>query len=399
MITEIGIDNLLKTFKFMDMTYTMKPDNYEKIPINAETSYVKYVSKSTMYKILESDSIFLFCSELSNDKTENKILSLNNTLDTYITCFYHNNSNSSKTLNKLNSSDVYSQWMSYCREGGAAFEFYFGQNLINYSHGHYKNSDTTLVKKIEKILKQHNIFDYSLICRNTTERSDYIKYATFPFQVKYFDEELLAEGMGESNTYISQILRIIDKHHCNIPQEYIVPYFKHSGFIQESEARLAFVDYNRQLSKCINFLDKPDGTKIPYINAKFGNLDDLDRPCNFVDTKEPDEILNNIKSKLNEIKEYKLNKRFPIIIPQGRDQEDIYNMVEKEVNKIEEEKDVKLNIICQGHLPITKITLAPTEDRSEERKKMEIYCKNKYWLRRVEICESVIPYNTQNNNH
>lgn len=42
--------------------------DFPKVPINANTTYVKYSGIRTMYKILESDSLYMFCSELSNDK-------------------------------------------------------------------------------------------------------------------------------------------------------------------------------------------------------------------------------------------------------------------------------------------------------------------------------------------
>ena len=58
-----------------------------------------------------------------------------------------------------------------------------------------------------------------------------------------------------------------------------------------------------------------------------------------------------------------------------------------------------MSIICQGHLPITKITLAPTSDKELLKKKLEIFCKSKYWLRNVEICTSKLPYNMININH
>lgn len=409
---ELDKSDIYKTFKFRYAINKIAPHKYNYLsPINANSLYVKYTSKSTVYKMLESDSLYLFCSELSNDHSENHILPIEDTVDAYITCFYQNNIQPG--IQSINSSDVYSQWMSYCREGGAAFEFYFAQDLISFGNN-LGNTEDDVYKCMKSKLddldaKNINIFDYSILCNTHKKPLDYIKYSTFPFQVQYFDQDIFIERNGNEvnlidSTYLKQLRKLAEN--CDIELEKLTSYFKHSGFVQECEARLSFLNYKGQLNDCIHFLDKPDGGKLPYIIAKFGDLDNENRPCNFVKLKRGDNLIDTVKSKLDKIPEYKFNSKFTIIIPQGHDQEKVYDAVETVVRDkvIEREKeygtkDKGPRIICQGHLPITKITLAPTEDRKEQRKMMEIYCKSKYWLRNVEICESQIPYNTQNINH
>ncbi len=398
MIEELGKEKIPPIFQYMEsLQDNISRINYIKIPVNASTSYVKYTSKSTMYSMLESDSLYLFCSELSNDRTENKLLNFEKPQDAYITCFYHNNSKYSPNL--IDASDIYSQWMSYCREGGAAFEFYFGQDILGQTHLEKEDN-------YDIILKKHpNLFDYSLVCANAKSSSDYFKYSTFPFRVQYFDNAIFAEEGGQYgsinpniNSFALQLKRLGKS--LDIDLEYVAPYFKHSGFVQECEARLAVVNYNNQLSQCIHFMNKKDGTKIPYINAKFGDIDNINRPCVFPGIDISDNNAHkNLKEYIENIPAYRRNRKYPIIIPQGRNQEKIYNIIEDIVENLENKGEGKFCIICQGHLPITKITLAPTPDRQEQRKMMEIFCKSKYWLRRVQICESTIPYNTQNNNH
>ena len=148
-------------------------------------------------------------------------------------------------------------------------------------------------------------------------------------------------------------------------------------------------------------MDKSNGAKIPYIEVKFGNNDYNYKPCEFLGIKPEKLNEGEVKKRLQSFSPLKLSSQYPIIVPQGHNQEQVFNIVEKVVNEINKDRPSyqKIKIICQGHLPITKITLAPTEDRKEQRKMMEIYCKSKYWLRNVEICESIIPYNTTNNNH
>ena len=385
MIKNLGSDNTLKLFKFI--VEASKLNGHKVIPINGNTSYVKYTSKSTMYKILESDSIFFTCSELSNDTTENKLLSLRNDA-TFITCFYH--SNPSENTNIINSSDVYSQWMSYCSGGGAALEFYFGQDIMSYEATLMSAVDAeSRIEEEFKRAQEKCILDYSLLYKDATNSSDYIYSTAFPFQVQYY-----TNTPDTPRTFNNQIIEIANK--CEISEEQIAPFFKHSGFVQECEARLAFVNYNNQLSKCISFMEKPDGTMLPYIKVKFGSNDRWNSPCDYT----PDQRIGLIDSDVNNrlVMLAKRNPRFPIIIPQGRDQEKIFEDVTQKLENYED-SGFKIPVICQGHLPITKITLAPTPDRAEQRKMMEIYCQSKYWLRKVEIRQSEIPYNMQNTNH
>jgi len=390
MIRDMGTLHIHKMFRLKNAINKITINhNYPIIPINANAKYVKYTHRSTQYKMLDSDSLFMFCSELSNDKTENKLLPVDEKCDVFMTCFYHNKSSSD-----LNGSDLYSQWMSYCQGGGAAFEFYFGQSLIGEPE-QSKDYDKYIEEKMKGFkLSRNKLFDYSILIKDPKSPSDYIKYPHFPFQVQYFEQNFF-----DDDTYRRQIEINTKEYGMSLFE--ILPYFKHSGFIQESEARLAFINFENILSKCINFMQKDDGTKLPYINVKFGNADDENKPCDFVKVEKGSTLTEAVNKKISEIPFQIKNSKCPIVIPQGRDQEEVFNVVEKVVNEYNKDKsqDNKLKIICQGHLPITKITLAPTEDRVEQKKMMEIYCKSKYWLRNVEICESTIPYNTKNSNH
>lgn len=375
---------------------------YKEIPINAKSTYVQYRSKDSMYKILESDSLFMFCSELSNDKTENKMLHVDEASDVYISCFYNGNSVSSEP--REDSSDVLSQWTSYCADGGAAFEYYFRQDFLSEINNIVidrsktqapENELEVFFKKLDTINQRQ--FLYSIVTSNAVDDSDFVLYPNFPFQIQYYENTI-----NDTDSIALTFQQMFADY--NITGNYVLPYFKHSGFVQESEARLAFVNDNNSLSDCIKFIKSSDGTMVPYIEVKFGNPDLLRSPCDFVHPAKGESLEAAIEQQLlkrNPKTIWKNTSKFPIIIPQGRDQEKIYNAVEKVINKLSGTKarQTKPKIICQGHLPITKITLAPTEDREQQKKKMEIFCKSKYWLRNVEIVESKIPYNTKNSNH
>lgn len=399
MISEIGLNNIGPVFRVMDSVSNLNTaglGEYKKIPIDANTTYVKYCSRKSMYDILESDSLYLFCSELSNDKQENQFLKRSDPLEAYISCFY----NSHSSIHTQNSSDVYSQWLGYCRDGGASFEFYFYQDKLS---GLFNKSTLDFQNFIKD---NKELFDLSLITASNQSPSEYVKYSAFPFRVQYYDEGIFKESLGndgtyleKSNTFLQSIRGVIQQYKTN--EDIVAPYFKHSGFVQESEARLAIVNYDTQISKCVNYLKNSSGARIPYINAKFGDSDKTMRPCVMLN-KDGQNIFENsesVEKYIRAIPVYKRKRQFPIIIPQGRNQEEMYLIVETVVSDMEKNDKGSFSIICQGHLPITKITLAPTTDRSEQRKMMEIFCKGRYWLRHVEISESKIPYNTNNINH
>ena len=420
---------------------------YANKDITPNTKYVTYTNISSLYKFLDSDLLRLGCSQLSNDYMENHMMSIEKTYDTYICSFYQGDESAG---------DKYSQWLAYCSNGGASLEFYFGQDYINLkatnSTEDYENNAIKHFDLIDE--SEKNLFDYSLLCGD--EKFSFYLYPNFPVYVQYCDEV----NKNNNSIYISVISSIekdkgllapyfkhfdlIDESEKNLfdysllcgdekfsfylypnfpvyvqycdevnknnnsiyisvissiekDKGLLAPYFKHSGFEQESEARLAFINKNHRLDQCIKFRERNDGTKVPYIEVKFGDNDKNNRPCGIKGDNEQ-ELEESIIELLNNRTYAEILYKTPIIIPQGNDQEKIYNIVEKVLNS-NSFKEERLKIICQGHLPITKITLAPMKDASIQKKKLEIFCKSKYWLKNVEICESKLPYNTQNNNH
>lgn len=356
--------------------------------VYGRTKYAQYTQIKFVYNFLDSDSVYASCSELSNDKNENKMLSINDCQDAYISCFYKGNEDVG---------DVYSQWLAYCPKGGVSFEFYFGQDNFKTQKHIDTNNIEEYIKEIENDLdnmskEQKHIFKYSLLCNDSDDSKNYYLYENYPISVFYRDKASLIQN----EQIIDSMLQPI-RNKLSISNYMVVPYLKDIGFYQEKETRLAFINSGDRLQKCIKFRKNDDGTKTPYIEVKFGDMDLNNRPCEFVKRQRGESERDAV---IRRIKEYPLaakSGKTPIIIPQGYNQEEIYNIVEDVINT--EFKDDDYKIICQGHLPITKITLAPTFDSTVHKKKLEIYCKSKYWLRSVEICESKIPYKYINSNH
>ena len=403
MLSKKKTDNLQSLFllnKMFDTNVNKNPYTY--LENGSQLRYVKYSYGDQVYKILSSDSLYAFNSELSNDWSENKILKLQDRNDIYITCFYCD-----YDVNKPG--DVYSQWTSYCHGGGTAIEFYFGQNLVFKTLD--KTDDDSFAKSVSELVNGSNgnpssVFNYSIMA-SECDSSKYIRYPQYPFPVSYYQHAVDGScDLNISSTYYAKLTSNICKvnkicRNNNLDEidiSHFAPYIKYKGFKQEQEARLAFINKDNMLSKCIRFIG--DG-KVPYICLRFGNQDSNLEPCDMLEKYKGKTLDEKAESYVESLGLLQRNPSVPIIIPQGYNQEEVYNAVEKQVLKYNKDKSAanRIVIICQGHLPITKITLAPTNDRELQRKKLEIFCKSKYWLRNVEICTSNLPYNMININH
>jgi len=203
------------------------------------------------------------------------------------------------------------------------------------------------------------------------------------------------ENLQNSWKEIEQLLPDKNKGLYKIGLRDIVPYFKSGYFIEESEYRLMFDNSNGELEDYIQFRTLTDGTKIPYIIVKCGNLlrgeHSLKR---YFSAEKIEEIFNkHIDSRIRE----------SIVIPAGKDQKDVCREFTKLFNqhKIERASSPKhekrweanpLRIICEGHLPIVSITVSPSPKQKYIKEVIERFCKSKYWLQNVEINCSNIPY-------
>jgi hypothetical protein len=49
-------------------------------------------------------------------------------------------------------------------------------------------------------------------------------------------------------------------------------------------------------------------------------------------------------------------------------------------------------VICDGHLPIRSIKIAPMIDQKRIVEQVKRFCQSKYWLMDVEVSASNIPY-------
>ncbi len=323
-----------------------------------------------LFFILEGDSFWASRSRFSNDSTEGEILgeewiNLEHYYgDNYIVCFCGDN-------------DKLSQWRGYCPNGGASIGFKF----ISESTYTICKSGMSEPKSNMELYKNTPL--PVIYCRmdNRAENDNGI------YDVK--------ENLQNSWKEIEQLLPETNKGLYKIGLRDIVPYLKSGYFIEESEYRLMFDNSNGELEDYIQFRTLTDGTKIPYIIVKCGDLLRGEHSIKrYFSTEKIGEIFKeHIESRIRE----------PIVIPAGKDQKDVCREFTKLFNqhKIERANTPKLEkrweanplrIICEGHLPIVSITVSPSPKQKYIKEVIERFCKSKYWLQNVEINCSNIPY-------
>lgn len=306
-----------------------------------------YTSLPTLFKILEKDYLWASGTRFSNDSSEELLSS--NTLfqdessarDNFIICF-------------SGKQDLLSQWRGYCFNGGVSIEFDFRKPA-----------------------------DYSILHADYETSQKYELAQNVPFKVRYIDE---SELLKPENLLAKQIAEdSAGKKFAPWVAGDIIPYLKDQTFFEEAEWRLLFGNRNGSLAKCVRFRDLKDGSKVPYVIVKAGDVAKDKSGCG-LDLKKYtpdkfDEMLND--------------GMWQIYIPQGHDQEAVYYALEKKImdyNKNHRNEHKEIQIVCKGHLPIRRITVAPTYDRERIAEKIKRYCWSIYWLRNVEVETSSIPY-------
>lgn len=331
---------MLKTL--WDKKWDVIKDVVEKIAPETECDYYNfwhYTSLPVLFSILEGDEFWASNVRFSNDAMEEGMLKLDDmeTRDDYIVCF-------------CAADDMLSQWRGYCHNGGATIKLYF-----NYP---------------QKYSILHSDFDTS---------GEYEVYENTPLPVVYLSPSAHAKNLR------SQIQRVIDirDYSSEIKLEDILPYLKNGYFFEERESRMVFSNINGSLSKCIRFRTLNDGVKVPYIVVRHGVAGKMKGNCPTDVTKFDDDYIKQ-----------KADENTPIWIEEGADQEAKYYETIRRVD--EYTKKAKLHrpvqVFCQGKLPIEEITVAPTYDRDRKAEQIKRFCMSKYWLKRVHVKVSQIPY-------
>lgn len=311
-----------------------------------QRKFYHYTSLENLFNVMEGDSFWASNMCFSNDDSEGTVLRDRGftELDNYIVCF-------------CDHPDQLSQWRGYCPNGGASIE-----------------------------LALNSIRAFSVLHADYDTSKRFELYYNTPLPVMYVKND-------EKN--LNKALEAIEKTNIDTPNspKYapaemrdIVPYLKNDKFSEEREIRLAFFNWDGSLYDCIRFRTLANGVKVPYMVVRMDNIGKIATRCSF----DVGSINSDFFDELND------NGIDEILIPEGSNQESIFNEVNKKVQEHNNKRGDKLqiHIFCQGHLPIKKITISPMHGQQRIKEQVRRYCYSKYWLRNVEVVCSEIPYVT-----
>lgn len=234
-------DELMKKKEWLDHIR----DKYA-LPKPGGGALLHYTSLEVLFNILEKDSVWVSGTRFSNDSTEEALLKniVFNDLgcpgDSFIICF-------------SDKKDSLSQWRGYCYNGGVAIEF------------DIKRPQT-----------------YSILHSDYEISNKYEHVSNMPFPVLYVNKK----DLKPTSTSLSRQLQDESVHGFYSPWKArdIIPYFKDNSFEEESEWRLMFGNHKGELSDCVRFRTMSDGSKVPYMIVKAGNVaDDLSKCAIVID--------------------------------------------------------------------------------------------------------------------
>ncbi len=364
-----------------------------KIP---KKSLYHYTSREVFWLIMEEESFLARHIMFSNDYEENKIgrekiskaiKNFNNDLmDTeaspFMICF-------------CEEGDLLSQWRGYAKEG-VAIEFDFSKGLYGLGEGFSSYYCYTIMNNKDSgggyFSKDDNII---------------VTAIASPYSVIYVKDRSGVDDIIKEK--ISQIKKSVEENR----QQYIVgmiPYIKNGKFAEEKEYRLIFdmkqiISDNQQhlLNQKYVYLDV-NGIKKPNIRVKFGDQsitkeETIKLYCTNDNWKK---ILEELKQELNrdkinielvmDKKKYKMLTS-EIVVSNGKFQEQVcVRLRSKMRQQTPSIRNVK--VWCDGHLPVRRITVGPSQDAELMKCSIEEYLKTKYWMRDIKVDISKIPLRT-----
>lgn len=359
-----------------------------------------YTKLDTLWKIIESDSLFARNIRFSNDF--NEYLTGRNAIEAFVSELQDIEKLKKKEILKkirenpmmyfmvcfCEDGNLLSQWRGYAQNGVSLGMDFTGGICRKKRLEHYVEEFCVLnnTKYNEEKNEKYNIDNSSLV------------FLQMPYKVQYVSKS----GNSDNNLGVKDILKKLYDGSEDDSTRLLgyIPYIKDIGFREEQEYRLIFdmellgdskAHSDSVRSKKLEFLDL-DNLKKPYINVEFGKPD---KETSGVKTiwvgKDACKIVDKIKGEYAGIK-IELSDQTGICIGEGTKQEEIQECIEK---IIESSKDLQckdtIKIWCRGHLPIRKIIVGPSERQNETKESLEYYKRTMHWLRYVDIDVSKIP--------
>jgi hypothetical protein len=311
-----------------------------------------YTSLFTLFDILESDSFWLSGIRFSNDASEEKILGqawLDEQKyhgDNFILCL-------------CSEGDSLSQWRGYCPAGGASIGLYT-KGLRTHS---VLNTDFDSVRK-HKDVESVPVPVIYLFSKNSSDDEQ--------------DPRLAAHDIMRK---IEKLIGTNSSKYPLLSETDFVPFLKHKAFHEEKEHRIVISNSNEELSKCIRFRKLKNGTKVPYIVIKNGCVEESHENSLNISDEKLQELAGNLR--INTV---------PVVLPVCSNQNELYFEMKKYIDKKAPKGITRKPIICDGHLPIRHIKIAPMVDQKRTVEQVKRFCQSKYWLRDVRVYPSNIPY-------
>ncbi|MDR2444535.1 MAG: DUF2971 domain-containing protein [Spirochaetaceae bacterium] len=313
-----------------------------------------YTSMETLFNLLENDSLWFFSLPFSNDLTEEKIVGKEKLKE-----INYQSDNFAFSLS-ADEGDTLSQWRGYCNNGGASIGFHF---------------DSKYTGRVSSFSVLHADYEFN-------KKFHIVTSVAVP--VIYLNDEI--EPLTETSQFVRdrqkivfQLLEYENKSNGNsLKESWFVPLFKLPQFCQEKEFRVILSNSDDKLSECIRFKSLKNGTKIPFIVVKHGFIKDSTKRERLIE-KNLTKICNNPNM-----------PGVPVLLPNCRNQSELHSAMWDFLR--EKNPEDPRPIICEGHLPIVSITIAPMADQNRIAEQVSRFCKSKYWLRTVKILTSKIPY-------
>ncbi len=360
-----------------------------------------YTTRENVWNIINSDSFYARHVRFSNDSQEYTLgkkeieniskKTIAHVEDCYMVCFCKEN-------------DILSQWREYAR-GGVSLMLDFPENTL------------FTIKCNEKVEKENR--DERKLGKKSPYfiprafTSDYCKVFSKPVEVLYTTpkDKKLVEAVNAIQRFVKDNEEMMEEGYLKS----LIPYIKHKGFEEEKEVRLIFEIDPMNAPYQVVYLDS-SGMKRPCIRVEVGDASQKELPvCKIEYHSIPKGIRNEINKKIKQgklaitvmgekgkkerkyvqieiaEKECRKKERY-IIIGACKYQQYVFEYIDQLVSYANILEEGKIKIWCEGHLPIRKITVGPSNDAEELRESIAHKIKNIYWMKYTDVDISEIPY-------
>lgn len=357
-----------------------------------------YTSREVFWKIMDSETFLARHILFSNDYEENKIGNRK------IAKFFEKEGIKERELGALPfmicfcaEDDLLSQWRGYAEEG-VAMEFDFSKGVYGLKNG-------------------FSTYHCYTIMNNESEEEAYLSKDSdgffmgaivSPYAVIYTEDD--AEQTEDLDPIIETEMEKIKGQPPEVWWQRaveMIPYIKNKKFDEEMEYRLIF-DMNLLVSESQQHLLRQkytyldiDGVRKPNIRVKFGNmleLENKDVTLYYVNS-DLNDCIKALKQDLGkedvELKIIKKPRKYrmamnEVLISSSVYQEKVCTQLRRILHQRPMEAE-KINIWCDGHLPIRRIIVAPSKDAELMKCSIEEYVKTKYWAKDIKVEISKIP--------